>query len=517
MKTTALSDWLQQRLARDSAEPVYRQLQRLLRQAVISGELPARTRLPSSRLLAAELGIARNTVIEVYAQLAVEGCVQSQRGSGTVVADLSGDEMVAVPGWVHGHRGRTPRASRPSAAPASPETVAAGHTSPLQAIEALSQRGRELLATSSVSSRQWGAFMPGVPDVTEFPTRIWTRLHNRYWRKAPPEQLSYAPGGGLPALRAAIATHLRTARSVQCEPEQVIVTTGSHQSIDLTLRLLASPGDRVWLEDPCYWGLRSALLSLGAQIVPIPVDDEGLAWQSLGALPPPKITLVTPSHQYPLGMVMSLARRQTLLAQAVHQGSWVIEDDYDSEFRYGTRPLPCLQGLDEGGRVIYVGSFSKVLFPGLRIGYLVAPPALAQAFAAGSAALYREGQLWQQAVLADFIGEGHLGAHIRRMRGLYNQRRQALLAAIAQHFGDTLPVSGDNAGLHLVLCLPEHVDDVALAHAALAAGVAVRPLSKYHAAPDRAPRGLLLGYACVKPEAIGPAFEVLAGVIRQAL
>jgi GntR family transcriptional regulator/MocR family aminotransferase len=351
MRSAALTDWLQQHLDRSSDEHVYRQLQRLLRQAVISGELPAGTRLPSSRLLATELGIARNTVIDAYEQLAVEGCLHSVRGSGTVVADLSADEMVPAP-------------SRDAGGRAVATSKVSGD---------LSERGRDLLAASSVAPRQWGAFMPGVPDVTEFPARIWTRLHNRYWRKAVPEHLSYAPGGGLPALRAAIAAHLREARSVQCEPEQVIVTTGSHQSIDLTLRLLASPGDRVWLEDPCYWGLRSTLSSLGAEIVPIPVDDEGLSWTSQGAMAPPKIALVTPSHQYPLGMVMSLARRQALLALAVEHKGWVIEDDYDSEFRYGTRPLPCLQSLDEHGRVIYVGSFSKVLFPGSIRGVVPRP------------------------------------------------------------------------------------------------------------------------------------------------
>jgi GntR family transcriptional regulator/MocR family aminotransferase len=494
MNSTTLSDWLAQRLDRRSTEPLYRQLHRLLRQAVLDGQLPAHSKLPSTRLLAQELDMARNTVIEVYAQLALEGCVSSLRGSGTVVADVSGDRLPPV---------LTP-AQTPSPTTVSPDTL-------------LSPRGRALLASSSVSTRQWGAFMPGVPDVSAFPTRTWTRLMNRYWRKPAPEQLSYAPGGGLPALRAALAAHLRAARSVQCEPEQVIITTGSHQSIDLSLRLLASPGDPVWLEDPCYWGLRSTLGSLGAQIVSLPVDDEGLCWTSTAAPPAPKLVLVTPSHQYPLGMVMSLARRQALLAHCRQQQAWIIEDDYDSEFRYGTRPLPSLQGLDDSGRVIYVGSFSKMLFPGLRIGYMVVPAALASSFAAGSAALYREGQMWQQAVLADFITEGHLVSHIRRMRGLYNQRRQVLLEAIHRHFGHSLPVQGDNAGLHLVLRLPQAVDDVRLAEQALAAGVAVRPLSQYHAHPEQAPKGLLLGYACVSPEAITPAFDTLARVIQQAL
>ncbi len=480
MKTTALSDWLQQRLRRDGSEPVYRQLQQLLRQAVISGELPAHTRLPSSRLLAQELGIARNTVIDVYEQLAVEGCVVSRQGSGTVVADLSAERLPA-PSRARSARGR--------GAGAEPGVAAGAEVADAHGAAQLSPRGEALLAAASVSTRQWGAFMPGVPDVTEFPARTWMRLENRRWRHPEPELLSYAPGGGLPRLREALAAHLRTARSVVCEPEQLILTTGSHQSIDLTLRLLASPGEHVWLEDPCYWGLRSSLASLEARIVPVPVDAEGLAWQDGGPHPVPRAILVTPSHQYPL----------------------------DSEFRYGTRPLPALQGLDDAGRVIYVGSLSKVLFPGLRLGYLVVPPALAERFALGSAALYREGQAWQQATLADFIEQGHLGSHIRRMRGLYHERRQALLEAIRQHFGDTLAVRGDDAGLHLVLALPDHVDDVALARDALAAGVAVRPLSRYHADPARAPRGLLLGYACVRPEAIPPAFAVLARQVAARL
>mgnify|MGYP002137288696 CR=1 FL=1 len=245
--------------------------------------------------------------------------------------------------------------------------------------------------------------MPGVPDVTEFPARTWMRLENRRWRHPEPELLSYAPGGGLPRLREALAAHLRTARSVVCEPEQLILTTGSHQSIDLTLRLLASPGEHVWLEDPCYWGLRSSLASLEARIVPVPVDAEGLAWQDGGPHPVPRAILVTPSHQYPLGMVMSLSRRRMLLEYAATHKVWIIEDDYDSEFRYGGRPLASLQGMDTQDRVLYMGTFSKIMFPGLRIGFLVVPESLAKAFATGIAELYRNGQVFLQATLADFM------------------------------------------------------------------------------------------------------------------
>jgi GntR family transcriptional regulator/MocR family aminotransferase len=247
---------------------------------------------------------------------------------------------------------------------------------------------------------------------------------------------------------------------------------------------------------------------------PLPVDAEGLDLQAAGTRAAPRFVIATPSHQYPLGMVMSLARRQALLEYCRLNGSWIIEDDYDSEFRYGTRPIASLQGLDTNGLVIYIGSFSKTLFPGLRLGYLVAPPQLADVFSKGSAELYREGQLQQQAVLADFITEGHLSAHIRRMRGLYSRRRQCLLEAVQAEFGEQFEVIGNNAGLHLVVRLPDTMDDVALAQAALQQGVLVRPLSRYyhHSAPGQ--RGLLVGYGCITEAEIAPAFTVLAGVLR---
>ena len=487
MTTIALSDWLLARINRDEATPLHRQLHEALLAAVLEGQLPAGRKLPSSRLLARELGVARNTVIDVYETLGAQGCLETRHGSGTFVADLSA-ERIAPPG----------PAPQPVAAPLAPR---------------LSARGEAVVKGARVFPRQWGAFMPGVPDVTEFPTRVWARLHNRHWSRALPERLSYAPAGGLPALRTALAEHLRTARGVRCEPEQIVITTGIHQSIDLTARLLTDPGDTVWLEDPCYWGLRHSLQSLGLKLRPVPVDAEGLNWSGTrGAAP--RFIVATPSHQYPLGMVMTLPRRQALLEQARAHGSWIVEDDYDSEFRYGTRPITSLQGLDRDGLVIYVGSLSKTLFPGLRMGYIVAPPSLAAAFAEGVAELYREGQLQQQAMLADFIAEGHFAAHIRRMRGLYSRRRQALLEAIHAEFCESLPVMGDNAGLHLVLSLPG-LDDRAIAQAAVEAGVATRPLSSYYHGHGDGLSGLLLGYACVREEAIAPAFATLARVLRR--
>ncbi|WP_069261676.1 MocR-like pyridoxine biosynthesis transcription factor PdxR [Paraburkholderia nodosa] len=534
MRASVLSDWLAQRLDRGSAQPVYRQLHKLLQQAILSRELPAGARVPSSRLLAAELGIARNTVTQVYEQLVLEGYVTSATGRGTFVADTSPDEIVGAT-EIGSMQTRTNGGASGAALPAgkvatNSESAAAApgaaSTSGMEAAtqtqrstaRALSARGTRLITSAGVSKRQGGAFMPGVPDVSRFPARVWTRLHNKYWRSLRPDLLTYAPGGGLALLRHVLADYLRTSRSVRCSPEQIIITTGIHQSIDLAVRLLSDPGDTIWTEDPCYWGVRSVLHVSGLNTRPIAVDSEGLN-PSAGdfAAPPPRLMLVTPSHQYPLGMVMSLARRRMLLEYARQHQCWIIEDDYDSEFRYGSRPLASLQGLDTAGQVIYVGSFGKTLFPGLRVGYLVAPEALAESFATASAELYREGQLLQQAVLAEFIAEGHFTSHIRKMRALYGQRRQVLLDAVARRYGDALPAMGGDAGLHVVMQLPEGSDDRAVAEAALARNIVVRPLSGYYSSRERANPGLLIGYACVPDEEIAPAFDTLAEAIDTTL
>ncbi|SMG58684.1 MocR-like pyridoxine biosynthesis transcription factor PdxR [Paraburkholderia susongensis] len=522
MDTVILSDWLATRLDRGGAEPIYRQTLRLTQQAILTGQLPPGTKLPSSRTLAEDLGIARNTVLHVYDQLTAEGYVISTTGSGTYVADTRPD-AAAVNGR---NRPEAAAAGDAAAQPAThAPTHAATHTAVRPASDSASQpqrerndlstRGRRLIRQAGVSAKQWGAFMPGVPDVSEFPARTWSRLQARLWKEANPDLLTYAPGGGYRPLRRALSDYLRVARSVKCTPDQIIITTGIHQSIDLAVRLLTDVGDRAWVEEPCYWGARSVLQSSGITLAPVPVDGEGLNPRDEDLQEPPRLALVTPSHQYPLGMVMSLARRRTLLEYARQHDVWIIEDDYDSEFRYGSRPLASLQGLDEAGRVIYVGSLGKMLFPGLRIGYMIAPEHLVDIFRTGVAELYREGQLMQQAVMTDFIMDGHLTSHVRRMRALYGERRQILIDAITARFGSELPVMGDEAGLHLVLGLPDYSDDRAVVAAAYDAGVIVRPLTSYYNDPAQPRRGLLLGYACVPNDGIGPAFDTLARVIEQ--
>ncbi len=491
MRIAALSDYLLQRIDRGSGTPVNRQLYQVIREAILAHVMPVGLQLPSSRDLARELTMSRNTVTNAYEQLVAEGYLETRVGAGTFVADTVPDQ---IPEPAPGAAGLK-RASDPG----------------------LSARGTQLVKQAGAYRLQWGAFMPGVPDVTQFPSRTWSRLQNKYWRRARPDLLTYGHGAGYLPLREAIAEYLRVARSVNCTAEQVLITTGIHQSIDLAAKLLGEAGEHAWVEDPCYWGTRSVLQALDVRPVPVAVDAEGIDLRSSDWHHPPRFIFVTPSHQYPLGPVMSLSRRRMLLEYAAVHNAWIMEDDYDSEFRYNSRPLAALQGMDTYDRVLYLGSFSKTLFPGLRIGFLVVPPALAAPFATGLSELYRGGQLFAQAVLADFINEGHFASHIRRMRVLYEERLRLLQDAIRRHFGELLPTSGGDAGLHLTLGMPDHCDDVAISRHAQSEGIIARALSRYYMAPERMRRGLILGYACVPNDAIGPTFARLAKIIEQYL
>lgn len=484
--------WAAQRQAEPS-QPVNRALYDGLRQAILDGSLPASSRLPASRDLAGALQISRNTVMHAYEQLLAEGYLRALTGSGTFVADVLPEQVL----WAR-----------------SAARAGAGGSGPRGATR-LSARGRALVSDALASPVQWGAFVPGVPDVTEFPHRKFEQIAARWRRRPPPQWLSYASDGGHPELRSALAQHLRQARSVQCDPDQILVTEGVHQAVDLAARLLADQQDRVWVEEPGYWGIRGILAMNGLRIEGIPVDEEGLAPQAQHRARPPRLICVTPSHQYPLGSVMSLRRRLALLEDARQHGSWIIEDDYDSEFRFSGHPIPSLQGLVTESPVIYIGTFSKTLYPGLRIAYMVLPKALAQAFRTAHAELYREGHLITQATLAEFISEGHYAAHIRRMRLIYATRRTALIALVEKWLGPGwLHPHDSNAGLHLVLTLPEGMDDVAVAREALACGVAVRPLSRYYAGRARTP-GLLLGFACVAEPDMRVPFEQLVRCLRR--
>ncbi|CAM3937250.1 PLP-dependent aminotransferase family protein [Bordetella tumulicola] len=491
MREVILSEFLLQKLERKGATSLARQLYDVLRQLILAGDLGAGTKLPASRVLAKETALSRNTVLGAYEQLQSEGYVVSTTGSGTFVSDT-------VPSLPLRHSDRTDVAA-----------VVPAHL-------ALSRRGADLVRNAQASSVQWGAFTPGVPDVSLFPHEIWSRLTRRRWRKPDPALLTYSHGPGYLPLRTALAQHLRFARSVDCEPDQVIVTNGVHQSLSLIAGLLGDSNEVAWIENPAYWGARTVLKANGLRVQPIHVDDEGMAPSEEQMQTPPRFMFVTPSHQYPLGTVMSLSRRRMLLEYAHRNNSWIIEDDYDSEFRYDGRPIASLQGLDSNERVIYLGTFSKTLFPGLRLSFMVVPRVLSVHFGTGLSELYREGRLIDQAVLADFMNDGHYASHIRRMRTQYARRQTLLRDAILAQFGGGWPISTHEAGQHLVMHLPEGTDDVGIVLAARSLGISLRPLSRYYAGGGgRA--GLVLGYACVPDDVIGPAFQKLVPAIVPAL
>ncbi|MCE7077038.1 DNA-binding protein [Bordetella bronchiseptica] len=485
-----MSECLLQRLERRGATPLSRQIYDLLRDLILAGDLPAGTKLPATRALAVDTGLSRNTVLHAYDQLLAEGYLVSAFGSGTFVSDT------------------VPATPEP---PAPPEVEAAAQHF------ALSRRGTKLVREASASDRQWGAFVAGVPDVSLFPRAVWQRLQSRRWRQAPPELLTYAYGAGYMPLRRALAEHLRLSRSVKCDADQIVVTSGIHQAVSVLARLLGDNGNTAWMENPGYWGARSTLMACGITPVAVAVDDEGMAPSAQQLQDPPRFIFVTPSHQYPLGMVMSLARRRMLLDYAHKRGAWIVEDDYDSEFRFDGRPIASLQGLDQHDRVLYLGTFSKTLFPGIRLAYMVLPKPLAGHVATGLSELYREGRLMDQAVLADFIEGGHYATHIRRVKQRYAARQALLREAVTRAFGADWPISTHEAGLHLVMHLPDGTDDLGISIAARTLGLHARPLSRYYASEQDARPGLLLGYACVPEEEIEPAFERLVQVITPAL
>ena len=468
-----------------SEVPLYRQLYRGVRQSILSGGLAAGTPLPSSRALADELGVSRNTVVLAFDQLSAEGYLEGSPRSGTRVAS-------ALPG-----RTAPARAGRAATVPPG-----------------ISARGRAIAAVPMPprGGSEPRAFRVGVPALDEFPRTLWSRLTSRRWRRAP--VLAYGDVSGYAPLREAIAEYVRAARGVRCSADQVIVVNGSQQGVDLAARVLLDPGDVVWMEDPGYNGARIALLAGSADLAPVPVDGEGLMVEQGRRLAPlARLAYVSPSHQFPLGVTMSASRRLELLRWAAETGAWILEDDYDSEFRYDARPLASLQGMDDGGRVIYVGTFSKTLFPALRLGYLVVPDALVDAFRAARAAADRHSPVVDQAVLADFLTEGHFARHVRRMRRLYAERQDALIRAIRERLEGRLDVSPSAAGMHLVAWLGPGEDDARVSARALELGVETPPLSRYAVRPP--PRGgLLLGWAGYPPAAIREGIGRLAGALR---
>ncbi|MDB5360524.1 MAG: GntR family transcriptional regulator [Rhodospirillales bacterium] len=458
-----------------------------LRKAILDGALAPGAALPASRRLAEDAGLSRNTVEAVYDQLEAEGFIERRHGSGSFVStDLPERELAPV------------QAARERQGPAAPT--------------GLSQRGRLMAQPYWREEAPAGrAFLPSVPALDLFPRQLWARLLARATRAPGPDHLMAGSRAGFRPLREAIAAYVGSTRAVACSPDQVVVLTSTQQAIDLACRLLTDPGDAVWHEEPGYRAASAAFLAAGARVVPVPVDDEGIdVAAGLRLAPDARLAYVTPSHQYPTGVAMSLARRLQLLAWAARAGAVIIEDDYDSEFRFRGRPLAALQGLDEAGRVVYVGTFNKLMFPALRLAYLVAPPDLAERFVSARVLVDGHTSTLPQAALADFIREGHLGTHLRHMRTVYEERRQALVDAVAGLDG-RLTLGPIDGGMHACAYLPPGGDDVAIAFAARRIGIELRPLSRLYLGPSRP--GFILGFAAARPAEIRGAVERLARLL----
>ncbi len=479
---------------RRSPTPLYRQLYDGFRSAILDRRLTAGQRIPSTRSLAAELGISRLPVVNAFEQLAAEGYFESGIGSGTFVAR----NVPARSGPPGGEKPRGPAGARIR--------------------KAVSRESDFLLGRESdpwLGGR--GAFRVSRPALDRFPWGTWSRLAGRHARTMHrvPAAWTYGDPMGHRPFREAVAAYLRTARAVRCEPDQIMVVNGSQHALDLTARVLLEPGSAVWIEEPGYVGVRDVLRLRGAELVPVPVDHDGLnVAAGVERRPRARAAYVTPSHQYPLGMTMSLARRLELLDWARRSGSWIVEDDYDSEYRYESLPIASLQGLDRDSRVLYVGTFSKVLFPALRVGYMVIPQSLVPRFAAVRAATDDFPAVFQQGVLADFLREGHFARHVRRMRTLYRERRSALAAAIGDELGGELTVLGGEAGMHLVATLRKGLDDREASVAAARRGLLAMPLSSCYLG-KAVRQGFVLGFGGTDVPEIRDGVRRLKGVLER--
>jgi GntR family transcriptional regulator/MocR family aminotransferase len=449
-----LAGW---RLDAASTQVLYRHVCERLREAIRGGQLKPNERLPSARALASQLGTARGTIELAYTLLAAEGYVVGRGAAGTFVA-----HGLASP--VLRRRRRVTRLQPPSESAAGPPRSAL----PLQL---------------------------GLPSLDRFPRTVWSRLVGRRARTVSPEDLAGEhPQGHLP-LRKALAAYLAVSRGVLCEPEQIIITGGFQGALGLVSRAFLSPGNPVCFEEPGYTSARLGLLAAGAEVIPVRVDSEGLNIEAaLKRAPDARMICVTPAHQAPTGVSLSLARRLALLAWATQHGGWILEDDYDSEFRYDSRPLPALKSLDDAGRVLYIGTFSKVLFPALRLGYLVVPSSEVPRVAEVNRLLYGAAPRLMQTVVADFMAEGHFPRHIRKMRTLYRERRSALVTAVTEIFQGDLHIRLASGGMHLIVQGKPLENDRAIVINARKAGLAPSALSSWYHDPRDSEYGLLLGF-----------------------
>jgi GntR family transcriptional regulator/MocR family aminotransferase len=482
-------EFLEVPIDRRLATPLFRQVYAGLSSAILERRLRPGARLPASRALAGQLGLSRTAIVAAYEQLLAEGYATGRVGAGTYVASDLPDKP----------DGRA-RTARPSHAASHAARYGVPHLADNVDVTAQSDDRPFNLGRTLIDART---------------ADQWRRLSARALRAMPRSHLGYGDPRGSDALRGAIAAYLADARAVRCDPAQIIVTAGTQQAIDLVMRVLLPAGSEVWIEDPGYPLTREALSAAGVKVRPVRVDAQGLdVAAGRAAAPRSRAAFVTPSHQFPTGVVLTMARRLELIAWARASGAWIVEDDYASEFRYGGRPLAALQGLDNAERTIYVGTLNKALFPGLRTGYLVVPEVLLRRFVTARYLMDRQPPGLQQEVLAAFIGDGHLASHIRRMRSLYRDQRDRLVEALRRRAGDLLAVDPPDQGMHLVAYLRQGLADTAVERAALEEGVVVRALSRLYLR-GRARQGLLLGFSGYPAASIGPAVERLAKALRR--
>jgi len=471
---------------RRAQRPLHRQIYDGFREGILRRRLRPGQQVPSSRALASELGLSRIPILSAYSQLLAEGYLESRSGAGTFVSTSLPEQLLSIE-----YRGNG-ASSKSTSGP------------------------RRLSNRSAILPRfnpapwlfGWGAFAVSQLALDHFPFRIWSSLMTRHCRKIRISSLHFSDPAGSLEFRKTIANYLRTARAVNCEPEQILIVNGSQQALEISARALLDRGDRVWMEEPGYALARQVLQMAGCELVPVPVDEEGMNVNAGTKLcRKARVAFVTPSHQFPLGVTMSASRRLQLLDWAQSTGSWIMEDDYDSEYRYETMPIASLQGIDRHSRVIYIGTFSKTLFPSLRLGYMVVPPDLVDRFVAVRHAMDIYPPHLYQGVLTDFIREGHFARHIRRTRVLYQERRNTLMDALRDQFGQRVQLLGGEAGLHLVAKLPKGIKDKQVALHAAKQRLWLWPLSPHYL--REAQQGFVLGFGSTSPRDIPTAARKL--------
>lgn len=472
--------------------PMYKQLYEQIRLAILQKKFKGGKKLPGTRTLALSLGLSRNTVNLAYEQLMIEGYIKGETGSGTFVTKNI-PEKLFIPTSISSPQNKV-QSRKAAANKMNPEVM--------------------IFSKKNFLIEEVKPFRNGIPALSDFPFNIWMKITNRVLRNLTPSYLGYSDTAGFKPLRIAITDYLRTYRAINCTYEQILIVNGSQQGLDLIGRVLLNNKSKVWIEDPGYPGARVSFISAGAKVYPVPLNDDGLNLVfAVKNYPVPQLVYTTPSHQYPLGCTMPISARLKLLEWARENGVWIIEDDYDSEYRYSGNPLQSLQGLDSSGSVIYLGTFSKVLFPGLRLGYVVLPSIdLTDRFIAAKSIIDRQNSIIDQIAVTIFIEEGHFTKHLRRMRVLYKERQEFFISEIKKEIGPLITIKSDNAGMHLTGWLKNGYDDKAVSEKLLSGNIFANPLSDY-TFKFKMPPALILGYTAFNEKAIRAGVQRMAKIL----